>query len=120
MNILPKLPDHIFAKVMLFHSHPTADLVKQSLVFRYYGFENEYRGMRVSPFDRGRADAYYDRDLDPHIWTNGSGLDGGTVYDLTTRETDAYMLGYFGTSIRRWRHDEEGSLRELLNRVFEN
>ena len=120
MNILPQLPDHLFAKVMLFHSHPAADMVKQSLVFRYYGFKNEYGGIHGSPFDKGESDAYYDRDLDPHRWTNGSGLDGGTVYNLTTRETDAYMLGYFGTSIRRWRCDEEGSLRELLNRVFEN
>ena len=29
MNILPKLPDNLFAKVMLFHSHPVADLVKR-------------------------------------------------------------------------------------------
>ena len=49
MNILPKLPEQLFAKVMLFHSHPTADMVKQSLVFRYYGFENEYRGIHGSP-----------------------------------------------------------------------
>ena len=120
MNILPKLPEQLFAKVMLFHSHPTADMVKQSLVFRYYGFTNEYGGLHGSPFDRGRADAYYGRDLDPHRWTNGNGLDGGTVYDLTTRETEAYVLGSFGTSIRRFRRDEEGSVRELLYRVFEN
>ena len=120
MNILPKLPDHLFAKVMLFHSHPVADLVKESLVFRFYGFENEYGRIHGSAFDRGRADAYYDRDLDPHKWTNGSGLNGGTVYNLTTRETDAYMLGYFGTSIRRWRPDEEGTLKTLLYRILEN
>ena len=105
---------------MLFHSHPTAEMVKQFLVFRYFCFESEYGGIHGSLFDRGRADAYYDHDLDPHRWTNGNGLNGGTVYNLTTRETDAYMLGYFGTSIRRFRCDEEGSLRELLNRVFEN
>ena len=120
MNILPKLPDHLFAKVMLFHSHPAGDMVKQSLVFRYYGFKNEYGGIHGSPFDRGRADAYYDRDLDPHRWTNGNGHDGGTVDNLMTRETDAYMLGYFGTSIRRFRRDEEGTLRELLYRALEN
>ena len=28
MNILPKLPEDLFAKVMLFHSHPVADLFK--------------------------------------------------------------------------------------------
>ena len=28
MNILPKLPEAIFAKVMLFHSHPVADMFK--------------------------------------------------------------------------------------------
>ena len=120
MNILPKLPDHLFAKVMLFHSHPAADLVKESLVFHYYRFQNEYMGIHGSPFDRGQADAYYERKFYPHRWTNGSGLDGGTVYNLTTRETDAYMLGYFGTNIRRWRADEEGSLRELMYRVWKN
>ena len=120
MNILPKLPEHLFDKVMLYNSHHAADLVKQSLVFRFYGFENEYGGIHGSPFDRGRADAYYERELDPHIWTNGNGLDGGTVYDLRTREIEAYALGYYGTRIRRWRRDEEGSLREFLNRVFEN
>ena len=120
MNILPKLPEHLFDKVMLYNSHPAADLVKQSLVFRYYGFENEYGHIHGSAFDRGRADAYYERDLDPHGWTNGSGLDGVSVDDLTTREIEAYVLGYYGTRIRRWRRDEEGTLRELLYGVFEN
>ena len=120
MNILPKLPDHIFSKVMLFHSHPAADLVKESLAFRYYGFENEYGGIHGSAFDRGRSDAYYDRDLVPHKWTNGNGLNGGMVYGLTTRETDAYMLGYFGNSVRRFRPDEKGTLKTLLYRVLEN
>ena len=64
MNILPKLPEQLFAKVMLFHSHPTADMVKQSLVFRFYGSENEYGGIHGSAFDRGRADEYYERDLE--------------------------------------------------------
>ena len=120
MNILPKLPEHLFDKVMLFNSHPAADLVKESMVFHYYRLQNEHMGIHGSPFDRGQADGHYERMFYPHRWTNGNGLDGGTVYNLTTRETDAYMLGYFGTSIRRWRQDEEGSLRELLNRVFEN
>ena len=114
MNILPKLPDHIFAKVMLFHSHPAADLVKESLVFHYYRFQNEYRDIHGSPFDRGQADAYYERMFYPHRWTNGSGLDGGTVNELTGEETDAYTLAYFGTRMRRWRDDEEDSLHVLL------
>ena len=119
MNILPKLPDNVFAKVMRFHSHPIADLVKQSLVFRYYGFENEYGGIHGSPFDRGRADAYYERMFYPHRWTNGNGLDNGTVNDLTGEETDAYTLAYFGTCIRRWREDEEDSLHVLF-KLMEN
>ena len=114
MNILPKLPDNIFAKVMLFHSHPVADLVKESMAFHYYRLKNEHMGTHGSPFDRGQADAYYKRKFNPHRWTNGSGLDGGTVYDLTPDETDAYTLAYFGTRIRRWRDDEEDSLRVLL------
>ena len=120
MNSLPKLPDQLFAKVMLFNSHPVADLVKESLVFHYYKFQNEYRGIHGSPFDRGGSDAYYYRDLDPHRWTNGNGRDGGTVYDLTPDETDAYMLGYFGTKIRKNGDDLEDSLHVLLLRFMEN
>ena len=47
MNILPKLPEHLFAKVMLFTSHPVADLVKESLVFHYYNFESDATPGRV-------------------------------------------------------------------------
>ena len=114
MNILPKLPEQLFDKVMLFRSHPVADLVKESMVCHYYRFKNEHIGIHGSPFDRGGADAYYDRKFYPHRWTNGNGLDGGTVYDLTPDETDAYTLAYFGTRIRRWRDDEEDSLHVLL------
>ena len=120
MNILPKLPEHLFNKVMLFNSHPAADLVKESMVFHYYRFQNEHMGIHGSPFDRGQADAHYERMFNPHRWTNGSGLDGGTVYDLTPDETDAYTLAYFGTRIRRWRDDEEDSLHVLLLRFMEN
>ena len=120
MNILPKLPEHLFDKVMLFNSHPAADLVKESMVFHYYRFQNKYMGIHGFPFDRGQADAYYERPFNPHRWTNGSGLDGGTVNDLTGEETDAYTLAYFGTRIRRWRDEEEDSLHMLLLKLMEN
>ena len=93
MNTLPKLPDHIFAKVMLFHSHPVADLVKESMVFHYYDVKNEYGSTHGSPFDRGSSDAYYYRGLDPHYWTNGNGRDGGTVYDMKQTHTCWDILG---------------------------
>ena len=120
MNILHKLPEQLFDKVMLFNSHPVADLVKESMVFHYYRFQNEYMGIHGSPFDRGGADAYYGRMFNLHRWTNGNGLDGGTVHDLTHDETDAYTLGYFGNSERRWIGDEEGSLHVRLLRFLEN
>ena len=53
MNILPKLPEHLFDKVMLYNSHPVADLVKESMVFHYYRLKNEHMGIHGSPFDRG-------------------------------------------------------------------
>ena len=53
MNILPKLPEHLFDKVMLFNSHPAAHLVKESMVFHYYRFQNEHMGIHGSPFERG-------------------------------------------------------------------
>ena len=117
MNILPKLPDHLFAKVMLFHSHPAADLVKESMVFHYYKFKND--ATPGGPFFRGGSDAYYYRGINPHYWTNGNGRDG-TVYDLTPPETDAYMMGYFGTNIRKSGEHLEGSLHVLLLRFMEN
>ena len=103
MNILPKLPEHRFAKVMLFHSHL-----------------NQYGSSHGSPFDRGSSDAYYYRGRSPHYWTNGNGSDGGTVYDSTPDETDAYMLEYFGTKIRKNGDDLEGSLQVLLLRFVGN
>ena len=51
---------------------------------------------------------------------NGNARDGGTGYDLTPNETDAYMLGYFGTKIWKNGDDLEGSLHVLLLRFMGN
>ena len=112
MNNFQNIPDHLFEKIVLFNSHPIADLVKKSVLFKYYKLQNE--ATHGCPFDRGGADAYYHRCPEPHYWTNGNGRDGGTVSELTNLEIDAYLLGYFGTKIRKDGDDLEASLHSLL------
>ena len=106
------LPNHVLDKIILFCSHPVADLVKSSRVFQYNKFYLE--STHGCPFDRRCSDAYYYRDPNPHYWTNGNGRDGGTVYDLTVEQEFAYELGYLGTKIRK-NGDDLASLHSLLS-----
>jgi hypothetical protein len=88
------IPEHIFHKIMLFNSHPVADLLKQeSVVLRCMRYKSERT--HGCPYDRGSADAYYGREPKPHYWTNGNGRNGGTVYELTYEQQEAYAQGYF-------------------------
>jgi hypothetical protein len=46
-------------------------------------------------YDRGMADSWYDRAIDPHYWTDGSY--GGEKIErehMTGEEIEAYMAGY--------------------------
>lgn len=45
------------------------------------------------PYDRGSADAYYGRPVDPHYYIGGS-VTGLKVTKLTKEEEDAYRAGY--------------------------
>ena len=44
-------------------------------------------------FDRGSADSYYGRMIDPHYYKGGTST-SERVTDLTDDERDAYMAGY--------------------------
>ena len=88
------LPEHIMQQVMLFNSHPVADIFKESLYHKYKKLEGERK--HGNPFDRGCADAYYRRPPYPHYWVNGNGRNGGTIVELTEEEEEAYEVGYVG------------------------
>ena len=46
-----------------------------------------------SPFDRGSADSYYHRPVDPHYYPLGTG-NGERVTDLTPEQIQEYLNGY--------------------------
>ncbi len=51
-------------KMMLYNSHPIADILKESLM--YTAMTGDRKRSRGCTVDRGRADAYYGRGYDPH------------------------------------------------------
>jgi hypothetical protein len=53
-------------------------------------FKRERHG---SLYDRGSADSYYGRPIDPHWWTKGTGQ-GECITDLTREEVEEYLDGY--------------------------
>jgi hypothetical protein len=63
-------------------------------------YEVEFNGIKYvqkhgNPFDRGSADSYYHRKINPHYWPKGTGH--GTMVegrDMTPAEIVAYMAGY--------------------------
>ena len=70
-----------------------ADLLKESVTLRCRKYISERS--HGCPYDRGGADAYYYREPNPHYWKNGNGRNGGTVYELSDEQQEAYELGYF-------------------------
>lgn len=55
-----------------------------------------------SPRDRGAADAYYGRDINPHYWPEGT-CRGQRISqaDMTDEQVDEYMKGYNGETARK-------------------
>jgi hypothetical protein len=46
-------------------------------------------------FDRGSADSWYSRSIEPHYWTDGSyGGEQIVVENMTQEEVEAYLAGY--------------------------
>jgi hypothetical protein len=46
------------------------------------------------PYDRGSADSYYGRGIDPHYYVGSTGNSTRVAIEEGTEEYDAYMLGY--------------------------
>jgi len=56
-------------------------------------FEAFERNRHGSLYDRGAADSYYGRQIQPHWWPEGTGK--GERIDVTKQgEIDEYMVGY--------------------------
>ncbi len=51
------------------------------------------RDQHGSLFDRGRADSWYERRIDPHWYPEGTG-NGKKITDLTEEEIAEYQAGF--------------------------
>ncbi len=54
-----------------------------------------------SPYDRGGADSYYCRAIDPHYWPEGTGR--GTrveMAEMTAVQVQEYLAGYHENEVR--------------------
>lgn len=60
---------------------------------------NEDHGM---PYDRGGADSYYGRPMEPHYYPDGS-YNGERVEEssMTEEEIEAYNAGYYSNELSR-------------------
>ena len=52
------------------------------------------RSRHGGPYDRGSADSYYGRPIDPHYWPNGTGHGFYIPLKEGDEGYDAYMDGY--------------------------
>ena len=93
------IPESVFNKIMQYNSHPVADIVKNSVVFKTLRYKNERA--HGCPFDRGSCDAYYGREYCPHKVIERKKNSKGTYYDvkveeeeLTIEELQAYEAGW--------------------------
>ena len=93
------LPEHIINKIMLYVSHPVADIVKKSTKFKLR--KHRIESTRGCPFDRGGADAYYGRNYCPHKVAGRVKDKNGKYYNvrveeehLTEEELEAYRIGF--------------------------
>jgi hypothetical protein len=67
--------------------------IEQESMVEYKG--KSYVQKHGSPFDRGSADSYYGRGLDPHYYPNGTGnAPKLTPPVMTEEQVEAYKAGY--------------------------
>ena len=112
------LPEHIINKIILYNSHPIADLLKKSDKFKLRKCWAEHK--HGCPFDRGSADAYYRRRYNPHYIIDRV-LDEKTnrYYDvrierdeMTEDEINEYYLGFVNEDDRKFMTEHEYYLSE--------
>ena len=117
MEILSKLPEGIFNKVMLFNSHPCADLIRDNFIRLKELNQNVVHG---SAFDRGKSDAYYGRECRPHMWIFSSKLTKPPVLyqnEMSLQQIDDYKFGYYHEIERKWggEYEDEGRPALIVN-----
>ncbi len=106
------MPQNVINKIMSYTSHPVADILRESSIFRALEFEH---GNRIrthgSPFDRGDMDAYYGRGYEPHKMEAHIGRWKPT--DLETEdERKNYEAAYFHSYQRRhWTNQQEAYIK---------
>ena len=105
---MENLPKNVINKIMFYTSHPVADILKASSIFKALEMN---RGNRIhgSPFDRGDMDAYYGRGYDPHKIEHHNPHDVLLFVDrhrtcaLTTdKEIKEYEAAHFHASDRKF------------------
>lgn len=69
------------------------DLTEQELTVRALKGPQWIRTNHGSLFDRGTADSYYGRAIDPHWYPEGT-YEGSKVTELTREEISEYLAGY--------------------------
>jgi hypothetical protein len=69
---------------------PTTEQEKIVQALRGEQFDRKMHG---ALFDRGSADSYYGRPIDPHYWPEGTGH-GQRVTELNQAEIEEYLAGY--------------------------
>ncbi len=105
MEILKELPNEMNFNVIKFMKHPVAEIVKTG-DFSYARFEIlhkilERNSEHGSAFDRGMADAYYNRDMNPHKWIIQEGQRPIRDEDLSDEEIEEYEIGFEFTFDRK-------------------
>ena len=98
MELINELPNEIHFNVIKFMRHPLAEIVCKS-AFRFERDKIMYKvfertNVYGSPFDRGRADSYYNRDCNHHKWIIQEGQRPIRDEDLNDQEIEEYELGY--------------------------
>ena len=103
-NILPR---EVVSKIRVYHSHPVADLVKQSI--KFYVKRLQVENVHGCAFDRGCSDAYYGRSYDPHIWgAVGTPGQGRIESDnMTPMQILEYELGFDTEKDRKFPDDSD-------------
>jgi hypothetical protein len=119
---MENLPKNVINKIMFNTSHPVADILKASSIFKALKMNN--RGIiEGSPFHCGNQAAYYGWDRKPHRWditkTFNPNIESHTQsYLLTDEEIKEYNAALFHSSARHWRFENKKSVQAAIFRKY--
>ena len=83
------LPQDLINKIMMYNSHPLADIVRDSVDFKFRYLISENKP-NETPFGRGCFNGHYKRKEVPHKLNS----ERDRVYALTEEEESEYWIGY--------------------------